>query len=62
LANTKAHKTKIGTFNMTYTKPDLDLIQFLSDPDNVDKFIATAITESLGFDLTEDGRWVRLDS
>jgi len=47
---------------MTYTKSDLDLIHFLSDPDNVDKFIATAITESLGYSLTEDGDWVKLDT
>lgn len=41
---------------------DKELIQFLADPDNVNKFIGTAITLSLGFELTEDGNWVRLDS
>ena len=41
---------------------DRELIQFLADPDNVKMFIGAAITESLGYSLTEDGQWVRLDS
>ncbi len=40
---------------------DIELIQFLADPDNVNSFIGAAITKSLGFSLTEDGKWVRLD-
>lgn len=40
---------------------DMDLIKFLADPDNVTKFIGVAITETLGYELTEDGEWVKLD-
>ena len=43
-------------------KEDLELISFLADPDNVSSFIGVAITQSLGFNLTEDGQWVRLDT
>jgi hypothetical protein len=39
---------------------DSELIKFLADPDNVSDFIGVAITQSLGFSLTEDGQWVRL--
>ncbi len=39
-----------------------ELVSFLSDPDNLDKFIGVAITESLGYSLTEDGDWVKLDT
>jgi len=41
---------------------DNELAQWLADPNNVQKFIGVAVTESLGFSLTEDGEWVRLDS
>lgn len=41
---------------------NLELIQFLSDPDNVEDFLKVGMTISLGFSLTEDGEWVRLDS
>lgn len=41
---------------------DRELIKFLADPDNVNAFIGVAITQTLGFSLTEDGQWVRLDS
>ncbi len=41
---------------------DRDLIVWLSDPDNLDKFMGVAITESLGYSLTEDGDWVKLDT
>jgi len=41
---------------------DEDLVNFLADPDNVEKFIGVALADSLGFKLTEDGEWVRLDS
>jgi hypothetical protein len=43
-------------------KEDKDLISFLADPDNVTKFIGVAITESLGYSLTEEGEWVRIDT
>jgi hypothetical protein len=39
-----------------------ELAQWLADPNNVQKFIGVAVTESLGYSLTEDGEWVRLDS
>lgn len=39
-----------------------DLVQFLSNSDNVEKFIGVVITESLGYELTEDGQWVKLDT
>lgn len=41
---------------------DLELIKFLADPDNLNRFIGVAITESLGYGLTEEGEWVKLDS
>jgi hypothetical protein len=41
---------------------DIELARWMADPDNLDKFIGVAITESLGYSLTEDGEWVRLDS
>jgi len=41
---------------------DKDLANWLADPDNLDRFIRVAMTISLGFVLTEDGRWVRLDT
>jgi hypothetical protein len=41
---------------------DKDLIEFLSDPDNINKFISVATVMSLGFVLTEDRRWVKLDT
>lgn len=41
---------------------DNELVQWLADPDNVQKFIGITLAESLGFELTEDGQWVRLDS
>ena len=41
---------------------DEDLVRFLADPDNVQRFIGVAITESMGYSLTEDGQWVKLDS
>jgi hypothetical protein len=41
---------------------DLALIQFLADPDNVNAFIGTAVTMSLGYGLTEDGRWAKLET
>lgn len=37
-----------------------DLALWLADPENLDKFIGIAITESLGYELTEDGEWVRI--
>lgn len=50
--------------NLDYIRRDMkeDLVQFLSNPDNVEKFIGVAITESLGYELTEDGDWVKLDT
>lgn len=39
---------------------DKELINFLADPDNLNKFIGVAITESLGYELTEDGEWAKL--
>ena len=47
---------------MTTGTSDNDLAKWLTDPANVDAFIGVAITETLGFSLTEDGQWVRLDS
>lgn len=44
---------------MTYEQ---DLARWLADPDNLQKFIGGAITESLGYELTEDGDWVKLDT
>jgi hypothetical protein len=41
---------------------DKEIKQFLADPENVEKFIQVAMTMSLGFVLTEDGRWVKLDT
>lgn len=41
---------------------DNDLKEFLSDPDNVEDFLKVGMTISLGFSLTEDGEWVKLDS
>lgn len=41
---------------------DRELIKFLADPDNLNRFIGVAITESLGYGLTEEGEWVKLDS
>jgi len=41
---------------------DKDLTTWLADPNNIDKFIGVAITESLGYSLTEDGQWVKLDT
>jgi hypothetical protein len=43
-------------------KKDLELISFLADPDNISDFIGVAITQSLGFSLTEDGTWVKIDT
>lgn len=40
---------------------DRELVQFLADPDNLDKFISISILESLGYGLTEDGEWAKLD-
>ena len=45
---------------MTYE--DNELISFLADPDNVSDFIGAALTQSLGFSLTEEGQWVKLDT
>ena len=47
---------------MTTGTSDKELVQWLADPDNVHKFIGVATTESLGYSLTEDGQWVKLDS
>jgi len=44
---------------MTYEQ---DLASWLADPDNLNKFIGVAVTESLGYKLTEDGQWVKLYS
>ena len=41
---------------------DNELVQGLADPDNVQKFVNVATVEALGFSLTEDGEWVRLDT
>jgi hypothetical protein len=41
---------------------DLELIKFLADPDNLNKFIGVAITESLGYGLTDEGDWAKLDT
>jgi len=40
---------------------DNELVEWLADPDNVNKFVGVAITESMGYSLTEDGQWVKLD-
>ena len=41
---------------------DKALIVWLSDPDNLNKFMGVAITESLGYGLTEEGEWVKLNT
>lgn len=41
---------------------DKDLEMFLADPENVEKFLKVGMTISLGFNLTEDGHWAKLDS
>ncbi len=41
---------------------DNELIVWLADPENLNKFIGVAITESLGYSLTEEGEWVKLDT
>jgi hypothetical protein len=41
---------------------DAELINFLADPDNLNKFIGVATTQSLGYGLTDEGEWVKLDS
>jgi len=41
---------------------DKDLVAFLSDPNNVYEFLATATVMSLGFVLTEDGKWSRIST
>jgi hypothetical protein len=43
-------------------KSDQELASSLADPDNISDFIGVAITQSLGFSLTEDGTWVRIDT
>lgn len=53
--NTKAQRTMTGT-------SDEDLVVWLANPDNLNKFIGVAITESLGYGLTDEGEWVKLDS
>jgi hypothetical protein len=38
-----------------------ELASFLADPNNLNKFIGVAITESLGYSLTEEGEWAKLE-
>jgi len=49
---------------LDYIRRDMEdeLVEFLADPDNVQKFIGMALTKTLGFELTEEGQWVKLDS
>jgi hypothetical protein len=39
-----------------------DLVKWLADPENLNKFMGVAITESLGYGLTEEGEWVKLNT
>ena len=43
-------------------KSEQELVEWLADPENLNKFIGVAITESLGYGLTDEGDWVKLDT
>lgn len=43
-------------------KSEQELVEWLADPENLDKFLGVAITQSLGYGLTEDGEWAKLDT
>ena len=47
---------------MTMTNSDKDIAAWLADPDNLAQFIAVSKTLSLGYVLTKDGSWVKLDT
>jgi hypothetical protein len=37
---------------------DKDLVEFLSDPDNAQKFLAVGLTMSLGYDFDDNGNLI----
>ena len=37
-----------------------DLARFLADPENVNAFVGIGVTQSLGYGLTEDGKWGKI--
>ena len=41
---------------MTTGNSDQDLVEFLADPDNVQKFLAVGMTLSLGYTVDDDGK------
>lgn len=43
-------------------KSEQELVEWLADPENLNKFLGVAITQSLGYGLTEDGEWAKLDT
>lgn len=43
-------------------KSEQELVEWLADPGNLNKFLGVAITQSLGYGLTEDGEWAKLDT
>ena len=38
-----------------------DLARFLADPENVNAFVGIGVTQSLGYGLTEDGKWGKIE-
>jgi len=40
---------------------DNELAKFLSDPENLNKFIGVAITESIGYVLTDKKEWATIE-
>jgi len=54
LANTRAQQMMTGT-------SDNELAKFLSDPENLNKFIGVAITESIGYVLTDKKEWAIIE-
>jgi len=45
---------------MNLTRSDVELINFLSDRENIKAFLLTSVVMSLGFKLTENGKWVKI--
>ena len=56
-----SNPVKVAQRKESIMEEENDLARFLADPENVNAFVGIGVTQSLGYGLTEDGKWGKIE-